>query len=87
MESAGRYGSYHITKRGDGYLRRLIIRGARAVLRWVGRRPDATSAGLRRLLMRRPVNIAVAAYAHKIARIAWAMLRRNETYRSALAVV
>lgn len=37
--------------------------------------------------MRRPVNIAVAAYAHKIARIAWAMLRRNETYRSALAVV
>lgn len=73
-----------ITKRGDGYLRRLIIHGARAVLRWVGKRPDAQAAWLRSLLVRRPVNVAVTAYAHKIARIAWAMLRRNETYRSAL---
>jgi transposase len=72
-----------ITKRGDGYLRRLIIHGARAVLRWVGKR-DAQAAWLRRLLVRRPVNVAITAYAHKIARIAWAMHRRNETYRSAL---
>ncbi|MBV9556151.1 MAG: IS110 family transposase [Pseudolabrys sp.] len=75
-----------ITKRGDGYLRRLIIHGARAVLRWIGRRTDASSAWLRRLLERRPVNVAVTAYAHKIARIAWAMLSRKEPYRSALVV-
>jgi transposase len=75
-----------ITKRGDGYLRRLLIHGARAVMRWTGRRPAASSAWLRQLLARRPVNIAVTAYAHKIARVAWAMLYRNETYRSASAV-
>lgn len=73
-----------ITKRGDGYLRRLLIHGARSVLRWIGNRADASSAWLSRLLDRRPVNVAVTAYAHKIARVAWAMLRHNETYRSAL---
>jgi transposase len=73
-----------ITKRGDGYLRRLMIHGARSVLRWIGSSADASSAWLRRLLERRPVNVAVTAYAHKIARVAWAMLRHNATYRSAL---
>jgi transposase len=74
-----------ITKRRDGYLRRLMIHGARSVLRWKGNRADASSAWLRRLLERRPVNVAVTAYVHKIARVAWAMLRHNETFRWALA--
>ena len=52
-----------ITKRGDGYLRRLLIHGARSVLRWIGNRADASSAWLSRLLDRRPVNVAVTAYA------------------------
>jgi transposase len=84
--TGGRIRLGSITKRGDGYLRRLIIHGARSVLRWVGKRPDAQAAWLRRLLVRRPVNVAVTAYAHKIARIAWAMLKRNEICRPALAV-
>jgi hypothetical protein len=53
-------------------------------LRWIGRRVDASSAWLRRVLARKPVNVAVTAYPRKIARIAWAMFRRNEPYRSAL---
>jgi transposase len=66
-----------ISKAGDGYLRRLLVHGARAVMRWHGK----TSPWLAGLLKRRPFNVAVVALANKLARIAWAVMTRGEDYR------
>ncbi len=78
--SGGRDRLGRISKRGDGYLRRLLVHGARAVLRWS--RPDkgARSTWQQALLARRPVNVVLVAMANKTARIVWAMLTRDETY-------
>ncbi len=69
-----------ISKRGDGYIRRLLIHGARAVVGWRKRRPGVADGWLSGLLARRPVNIATVALANKIARIAWALLRGGMNY-------
>jgi transposase len=66
-----------ITKAGDGYLRRLLVRGARTVMRWHGTK----APWLAGLLKRRPFNVAVVALANKLARIAWAVMARGEEYR------
>ena len=63
-----------ITKRGDVYLRTLLIHGARAVMRQLGRRPDAPSRWVMALKVRRGFNQAVVALAAKQARILWALL-------------
>ena len=65
-----------ISKAGDGYLRRLLVHGARAVMRWHGTK----SPWLAGLLKRRPFNVAVVALANKLARIAWAALRKGATF-------
>ena len=67
-----------ISKAGDGYLRQMLVHGARAVVRW--RR--TASPWLAKLLECRPVNIVVVALANKTARIAWAVLRRGENYHT-----
>ncbi|MCW2239315.1 IS110 family RNA-guided transposase [Azospirillum canadense] len=66
-----------ISKAGDGYRRRMLVHGARAVLRWW----RTSSPWLARLLGRRPITVAVVALANKTARIAWAVMTRGETYR------
>jgi transposase len=66
-----------ISKAGDGYLRRMLVNGARAVMRWHG----TTSPWLAGLLKRRPFNVAAVALANKLARIAWAVMARGEEYR------
>jgi transposase len=70
-----------ITRRGDSYLRTLLVHGARAYLRVVDRKTDAKSAWARRLKERRHVNIAAVALAAKHARIAWALLAHGSEYR------
>jgi transposase len=70
-----------ITRRGDSYLRTLLVHGARAYLRVVDRKSDARSAWARRLRDRRNVNVAVVALAAKNARIAWAILAHGTEYR------
>lgn len=70
-----------ISKRGDGYLRRLLIHGARVVLRWRRVRPGTQSAWLQKLLERRHVNVVTVAMANKMARVVWALLTRGESYR------
>jgi transposase len=67
-----------ITKAGDGYLRRLLVNGARALTRWWRTR----SPWLAGLLARRPVNVAAVALANKLARIVWAVMVRGEVYRA-----
>jgi transposase len=69
-----------ISRRGDGYLRTLLMHGARAVVRIMTARPAADD-WIGRLLQRRPVNVTVAAQANKTARIAWAVLSKTEDYR------
>jgi transposase len=68
-----------ISKRGDAELRRLLIIGAQAVLRW----PRAVEANpwLRSLLARRPRLVVAVALANKMARIAWAVMRREDEFR------
>jgi transposase len=70
-----------IHKRGDRYLRGLLVHGARSVLRVAGNKTDARSRWLMNLSTRRHRNIATVAQANKTARIAWAMLARGEVYR------
>lgn len=70
-----------ISKRGDTYLRTLLIHGARAVVRVCERKPE-TDTWLRRLMGRRNKNVAAVALANKNARIAWALLRHDREYAS-----
>ena len=72
-----------ITKRGDVYLRTLLIHGARAVMRHLARRTDATSRWVTALHARRGFNKAVVALAAKQARILWALLATGRTYQPA----
>lgn len=65
-----------ITRRGNSYLRRLLVQGARAVWVWKEKhRNDPLHRWLFSLAARRHPHIAVCALASKIARIAWAILR------------
>jgi transposase len=69
-----------ISKRGDSYLRKLLIHGARATLRWVELRTDRRSQWIRELLARRGWNRTAVAVANKTARIVWALLSRGSVY-------
>lgn len=70
-----------ISKRGDVYLRTLLIHGARAVIAHSERKPDQADAWLKRLLARRNKNVATVALAAKNARIAWALLAHERPYQ------
>lgn len=76
-----------ISKRGNKYLRTLLIHGARAALPSLARSQTTLGAWLRGLLARRHRNIVVVALANKLARIAWATLRRGVTFQPAFAAV
>jgi transposase len=71
-----------IRKRGDVYLRKLFVHGARATLRWVETKPDDRSRWLTALIARRGKNRAAVALANKNARIVWALLAHNQEYRA-----
>ena len=76
-----------ISKRGDTYLRTLLIHGARAVVRAAMRKDDAQSRWINALVQRRNANIAAVAVANKTVRTIWAMLTRGEDYRAPRAQV
>lgn len=69
-----------ISKRGDTYLRTLLIHGARAVLRFGQAQPDSQQ-WTERLLARRHKNVAAVALANKNARIVWALLAHERRFR------
>jgi len=69
-----------ISKRGNIYLRKLLIHGARAALPHVAARDTALGRWVKALLARVHKNVAVVALANKLARIAWAILRRGEKF-------
>lgn len=69
-----------ISKRGDTYLRTLLIHGARAVIRQAERKLDA-QGWLHKLMSRRNKNVAAVALANKNARIVWALLAHDQEVR------
>jgi transposase len=79
--SGGKEKLLGISKRGDAYLRTLLIHGARSVLYVAGRKEDPRSRWLQSLCSRRHKNIAAVALANKNARIAWALLSKDMDYR------
>ncbi len=70
-----------ITKRGDAYIRSLLIHGARAVATRAPSKPDARSRWITELQRRCGFNKSCVAIANKNARIAWALLAKSEEYR------
>lgn len=70
-----------ISKRGDTYLRTLLIHGSRSVVKAAAKKNDSRSRWINELVKRRNANIAAVAVANKNARIIWALLTRDETYR------
>ncbi|EEW61155.1 transposase for insertion sequence element A [Ruegeria sp. TrichCH4B] len=71
----------HMTKAGQGDIRRLLIIGAMSRLNWLGLRTIAEGSWLSRMLARKPKILVAIALANKMARQIWAMLTKNEDYR------
>jgi transposase len=74
-----------ITKRGNKYLRKLLIHGARSVMPTLAGSATPLGGWLRGLLTRVHKNAAVVALANKLARIAWVVLRRGEVFDATAA--
>jgi transposase len=72
-----------ISKRGDSYLRKLLVHGARTTIRWVGRQTDRRSQWMRQLVERRGTNRTAVAVANKNARLVWALLTSHQDYQLA----
>jgi transposase len=72
-----------ISKMGDRYLRHLLVVGATAIVRYTKRKATPVSIWANRLLERKPARLVTVAVANKMARIAWAVMARQETYRAA----
>ena len=81
FSSGGKSRHGRITKRGDVYLRTLLIHGARAVMRFMARRDDARSRWVLSLKERRGFNKAAVALAAKNARVLWALMANGGEYR------
>jgi len=81
--SGGKTKLQGISKRGDIYLRTLLIHGTRAVVYRASSGKDARSEWLRTVCDRRGINRAVVARANKTARIVWAVLAKGEAYKEA----
>ncbi len=74
-----------ISKRGDSYIRSLLIHGARAALQFAHRRKDKQSCWAVQKAITRGTNKAVVALANRNARIIWALLSNNATYQPAVS--
>src|SRR3954468_9223110 len=71
-----------ISKMGERTIRRLLILGASAVVRWASRRGAAAGSWLARMLARKPKMLVTVALANKTARIVWALLVKGGVYRA-----
>jgi transposase len=75
-----------ISKRGNNYLRRLFVQGARTVLQHRAKQSPGLSTWLAQLLARAHQNVVIVALANKLIRMAWAVLCKNEVYRTPAVV-
>ena len=83
--TGGRAQLLGISKRGDAYLRQLLVHGARAAVRTADRRDDALSRWIQGMLARKHTNVVVVALANKTARMAWALIHNDQDYDVGLA--
>ena len=74
-----------ISKMGERTIRRLLVLGASAVVRWASQRGAAEGSWLARMLRRKPRMLVTVALANKMARIVWALLVKGGTYRVPVA--
>ena len=81
--SGGRTVLLGISKRGDRYLRTLLIHGARSALHRIERQRSTRAIWAARLKLRRGSNVAAVALANKNARVLWALLNRHQSYQPA----
>lgn len=79
--SGGKQRLLGISKRGDVYLRTLLIHGARSAIRSAQRHPGS-NPWVEALLLRRPANVVAVALANKTMRVVWALLAHHREYRS-----
>lgn len=79
--SGGKERLLGISKRGDAYLRTLMIHGARSAIRTAKTKDDRVSLWALRVAARSHPNVAAVALANKTARMAWAMLRHGTNYQ------
>ncbi len=84
--SGDKHRLFGITKRGDVYLRTLLIHGARAVVARAKHKDDRLSRWVTNIATRRHPNVAAVALANKTARTAWAMLRNETNYDPDFAI-
>src|ERR671921_1412785 len=71
-----------VSKMGERTIRRLLIIGASAVIRWADRREGQAGSWLARMLARKPKMLVTVALANKMARIIWALLVKGGTYKA-----
>src|SRR5579864_6161147 len=76
-----------ISKRGNTYLRRFFVQGARSVLQQRHKQAPGLSSWLAQLLARAHQNVVVVALANKVVRMAWAVLYKKESYRAPVLAV
>ncbi len=81
--SGGKTRLGRITKIGDSYLRSLFVQGALIVIRHLGEKKDTRSQWIRSLVERRGVKKAAVALAVKMVRVVWALMARQEMYKTA----
>jgi transposase len=74
------------SKMGQRDIRRLLVIGATAVIRWASRRGAPKGSRLARMLERKPIPVVAVALANKLARGIWAMLTRGENYRGPVLI-
>lgn len=74
-----------ISKRGDSYLRQLLVHGARAAVRTANGKEDSLSRWIQRMLARKHTNVVVVALANKTARMAWALVHHDRDFELELA--
>ncbi len=72
-----------ITKKGDGYIRKLLVIGANGGPRFARKGSPNQRGGANNLQTRKPHKVVAVALANKMARISWALLARNEVFRPA----
>jgi transposase len=84
--SGGKERHLGISKRGDAYLRTVLIHGARSAMHTAKGKQDRLSQWVLTLAARRHPNVVATALANKTARIAWAMLKRGTDYQPDLLV-
>jgi transposase len=83
--SGGKSQLGRISRRGDVYVRRILIQGAHSILKRIDQGEGARATWLRALMARRGRQVAAVALANKNARIAWRLLRHESRYDEALA--